>query len=218
MNARKPLGFEMVNVTEGAVRKTVAQFTCSERWRTLDVTMSSGKPLNAEGLAKTACHKGWVANPFRRTGTYCPTCAGPTTKSKNDPDSELRKVIPMVAATPIKAAPSIVAEVRETTPDERVAIRNHLDKHFDDGVGSYLDGMSDQRVAELVGVPRVAVERLREAAYGPIRVDPAVLEVREAIAAFKGEVEGQQKALDTLKAKALELASTLEKRLAGKAA
>ena len=100
------------------------------------------------------------------------------------------------------------------TPDERVAIRSHLDKHFDDGVGAYLDGMSDQRIAETVGVPRAAVERLREAAYGPIRVDPVIVALREKIAAFRLEVDAQQKVLDALKVKALELGSSLEQRLA----
>lgn len=211
MSTTRSFGFDLTNLTDGT-RRTVAQFTCSECWRTLDVTI--GDKLVPDAVAKTATHKGWKVNAFRKTGTYCPTCAGPSHKPKNDPDSELRKVIPMVAVTPIKAVPLVIDGAREITTDERVAIRSHLDKHFDDGVGAYLDCMSDQRIAEMVGVPRMAVERLREAAYGPIRVDPAILEMRGKIEAFKLEVEGQQRALDALKAKAMELASSLEQRLA----
>ena len=69
--------------------------------------------------------------------------------------------------------------------------------------------MSDQRIAETVGVPRAAVERLREAAYGPIRVDPVIAALREKIAAFRLEVDAQQKVLDALKVKALELGLVL---------
>lgn len=213
------LGFDIKNVFGGGRPRTVARFACVECATILDVSVDSDKPMNAQGYAKTACNKGWIAYPDRKARTYCPKCRGPASKTKNDPDSELRKVIPpMALVTPIKPASPVAVEVRNPTPDQRVAIRNLLDKHFDDGSGMYLDDMSDQRVAELAGVPRVIVERLREAAYGPIRVDPALAEMRAALAAYKAEVDGQQKALDALKAKALELASTLEKRLAGKAA
>ena len=59
----------------------------------------------------------------------------------------------MVTPTPIKSVP---------TPDQRVKIRSYLDKHFDDGQGCYLDGMSDLKIAEAVGLPRVAIETIRE--------------------------------------------------------
>ena len=111
MTASRLLGFDLTNTTDGT-RRTVARFTCSECWRTLDVTV--GTKLVPDVVANTAKNKGWTVQPFRKTGTYCPTCAGPSRKPKNDPDSELRKVIPMVAPTPIKAA---------TSADEMRAIR-----------------------------------------------------------------------------------------------
>ena len=207
-------GFDMSSVLVEGRRHTVARFTCVECAETLDIKVDSGMPMNAQAWAKSAGNKGWLAHPDRKNRTYCPKCRGSSSKPKNNPDSELQKVIPMVAATPIKPSPSIVSVVREITSDERVAIRSHLDKHFDDGVGAYLDGMSDQRIAETVGVPRAAVERLREAAYGPIKVDPVVAALREKIAAFRLEVDAQQRVLDALKVKALELGSSLEQRLA----
>jgi len=107
--------------------------------------------------------------------------------------------------------------IREATPDQRVMIRAALDKSFDDSVGTYLDDMSDQRIAELAGVPRIIVERIREAAYGPIKVAPVMLELRTTVTALKADIETHQKALDALKRQAVELSSRLEKRLAGAA-
>lgn len=69
-------------------------------------------------------------------------------------------------------------KMREATPQERVKIRAVLDKQFDDGAGCWLDGYSDQKAGEEVGVPWAIVTRIREAAYGPIRVDPEVAGLR----------------------------------------
>lgn len=218
-------GFTVLNLAVGdsGGRRTVARFRCVGCDAVMDVGVSSGVPINPEGYAKTAARKGWDTHPFRKTNVHCPKCKGKGQKA-NDPDSELRKVVPMTV-TPIKPATvpaaqvsSLAAtppEVREPTPDQRVAIRGLLDKHFDDSAGMYLDAMTDQRVAELAGVPRLVVERLREAAYGPIRVDPVTAELRAALDAHKQEIAGQQKALDGLKAKQAELASRLERALAG---
>ncbi len=112
------------------------------------------------------------------------------------------------------AAPEIT---RQITPDQRLAVRNLLDHHFDDGVGGYIDGFSDQKVAEQAGVPRIFVERAREAAYGPIRLDPVVGQLREDVAALKiAIIDGQRaveeanKGLTALQKQAFSLASRIE--------
>jgi hypothetical protein len=158
-------------------------------------------------VAKHAERLGWVAWPFRKAKTYCPKCRGPS--ASNDPDSELRKVKNM--ATP-------VAPIKQPTPDQRLAIRGHLDKSFDDNAGMYLDGMSDQRVAELVGVPRVCVESIRELAYGPIKVDPVIAGLRAEIADIKRSITTAQSSLDQLNKRAMEVSSRIEKMTVGRAA
>jgi len=57
-------------------------------------------------------------------------------------------------------------------------LRGLLDRHFDAYDAMYLAGLSDQALAERVNVPRVVVERMREAAYGPIRVSPEMVAIR----------------------------------------
>lgn len=184
----------------------IARFLCVGCGATHDETLISGRVMNPEAIAKRAVRDGWQAHAYRRTKTYCPACVAK--RPANDPNSELAKVIPMAkpAAEP--------TPLREATPDQRVAIRSALDKSFDDSVGAYLDGMSDQRIAETVGVPRLVVERIREAAYGPIRVDPEMTAIRGEMDRLKADVEAHNKAGAALGAKVAELSSRLEKKLA----
>jgi hypothetical protein len=191
-------GFEIIRVDLGA--KPAARFRCVECGETLCLAIAP-TDSSADGLAKRAERFGWRAHAYRKSLCYCPKCSGP-----KKPKSEPKKVMPM-AVTPTKQP-----DVREPTTDERTRIRNLLDKHFDDKPGLYLDDMSDQRIAEMVGVPRVIVERIREVGYGPNRTDPVIAGLRNDLAALKREIEGQQKGIDGLKAKADEMVSRIEQR------
>lgn len=205
----RELGFikASAQLPDGGFR-AVGRFRCCGCGATLDIPL--GSTFNPNYPPKKAEEKGWVANRYSRSGTYCPACKA--IRPHHDPESELRKVIPMAIKPASEPLP-----IREATPDQRVMIRAALDKSFDDSVGTYLDDMSDQRIAELAGVPRIIVERIREAAYGPINVDPVMLELRTTVTALKADIETHQKALDALKRQAVELSSRLEKRLAGAA-
>lgn len=183
---------------------TVARFQCVECGAVYDVRIQPDRPLNPEGYAKRVAADGWKADAWKKNRCYCARCAGPSRKP-NDTDSELRKVTTL-ASQPVN---------REITPEARQRIRNLLDKHFDDGVGMYLDGMSDQRVSEMAGVSRIMVEQLREAAYGAIRVDPIVAEMRQDMAKFREQVEAVAKQADMLMKRAATLASNVEKMAAG---
>lgn len=83
------------------------------------------------------------------------------------------------------SAPAVPAA---PTNDQRLKIRTLLDKHFDDAKGRYLDGYTDQRVGAEVDVPWAAVTAIREAAYGPLRVDPEVDALQRAVAAIEADL------------------------------
>lgn len=205
-------GFQLVN--NGA--RVTARFACTRCPSAVDYAVS-GK-LNPEMMAKRAERDGWRANPWRASGTLCPQCA--TRRYTNDPDSELkRKVVPMAkppaptrtAPVPAPAAASTLTVVRDPTPDQRSAIRGHLDKHFDEGLGAYAGGdMNDQRIAELVGVPRVVVEKIREAAYGPLRMTPEVVALRNELASLRSELTALTETVAELTAKVKTASSKLE--------
>jgi hypothetical protein len=197
------LGFKLVtDHTELSALRTLARFTCEQCQATTEEFVASGQPLDPEGLAKRAARKGWLAEARSRGRTLCPRCKA--NKPKNDPDSEIKKVKQMTV-TPIKP----IAEVREPTTDQRVQIRNLLDKHFDDAKGKYLDGMSDQKVAEAANVPRAIVERMRETAYGPIRVDPEVAAIQALVAELGKQVDAAAEEHTKLRARQV----ALEERL-----
>lgn len=84
------------------------------------------------------------------------------------------------------------------TTDQRVKIRSLLDKHFDDGVGRYLDGYSDQKIADAVGVPRVVVEGIREPGYGPIKIDPEIVRLMDEVSKMEIDMKSIKNRLDKL--------------------
>jgi hypothetical protein len=100
------------------------------------------------------------------------------------------------------------APLRDPTPEERMRIRRILDTRFDDGAGCWLDGYSDQKAGEEAKVPWAMVTRIREAAYGPIRVDPEIAALRAEMAqiardlvALNDKHAAAVKRLDNLNAK-----------------
>ena len=163
-------GFDIV--TESG-RKPRARFWCVECGANVTVSCAGDDGRITPAFAEKAARRlGWQAWALSKTKTFCPKCL--QQKPKTDTDSELRKVVTM---------PPTLVLPKEPTPDQRLAVRNMLDKSFDDKAGMYLDGMTDQVIAERAGVPRVIVERIREVGYGPIKVDPALVAKAEEKAA-----------------------------------
>jgi len=165
--------FETKMVLKNGGMREVAQFVCVECGERGEV--DTGGTLAPDVIQSKAARIGWKLDAKKAGRTYCPKCAGPR-KAAATPKPE----------TPMPAPP---IPIREATNDQRVLIRNLLDKHFDDAVGAFLDGMTDATIAEKAGVPRVVVERIREAAYGPIRVDPEIQAIRAELAALKAQAE-----------------------------
>lgn len=163
---------------------------------------------NAGGLSGTATVQraiqgtGWTVNGAR---VSCPRCVAATAaRAKGDrPDPK-----PEPRPQPAEVIPMTETKPREASPQERIKIRSILDKHFDDGAGQWLDGYSDQRAGEEIGVPWALVTRIREAAYGPIRVDPEIgairaelIQIGRDLATMTERHAAAQKRLDALLAK-----------------
>lgn len=186
----QPYGFDLVNLERGSDgnRRTVARFICAKcLTNMLDMSVTTGRRINPIALTQQAERKGWLADPVRRARVRCPDCQ---TKGGNDVDAALKTVEAKMATSvpallssspaPVIGSASIVP-VRDPTPDQRAQLRRLLEKHFDEGLGCYLGGYSDQKIAEEANLPRVVVERLRDAAYGPIRTSPEMLAARKEL-------------------------------------
>lgn len=75
--------------------------------------------------------------------------------------------------------------------DARMLIRQKLDTHFDDKAGVFLAGMSDEKIATELGFPRKWVSDIREAAYGSLRENPIVSQLKSEIDGLRTEIADQ---------------------------
>lgn len=188
----KQLGFEKSNIKISGTHFPAALFTCTKCGEQLHIKYPDGK-LNPEGLAKAAHKAGWTAHALLPSVTRCPDCKDKQTI--NDPDSELRKMEAKLAAQPhpinhFKPETALpVVALREPTPDQRALIRKTLEAHFDEDAGCYLDGYDDERVSQEAHVPRLVVERVRDAAYGPIRITEGQQRALQRTAVLKGQLD-----------------------------
>jgi hypothetical protein len=185
--AQRASGFELTRDLHG---RNCARFTCVECSETLDLTVTGG--LNPEALANTAKHKGWDADSYQPQATLCPECK--TKTPVHDTDSELKKTEARMATQP--ALPQPVVPIREATAEQRIAIRSLLEANFDEELGVYSPGFSDQHIAEMCDVPRIVVERIRNAAYGPIRVSAETVAVRTEIVSLTEKLNTLQRDAD----------------------
>ncbi len=218
MNAcKQPLVFEVVGVPRGDKRGTVARFTCGSCGAKDEVTVTTGASLNPEATTNTMKGRGWEADPWRATRTRCPRCIKARARATNDTDSELRRTAEKLAAAPPPAPPpepppmpskqntatvpieATVTPIREPTSDQRAKVRELLATHFDDDAGMYLGGYDDKQVAEEAGnLPWAVVSRIREAAFGPIRITPEMAELREQITAARTRIANLESSATSL--------------------
>lgn len=202
----KRYGFRLAGVQTGDQHRPVARFTCTGCGKTLDIAIRSGQRQSGHIPVTSAQAKGWEADAYDSAVARCPHCL--TFKSHNDPNSELRKTEARMAAQPTLTAPTgpttltaptpPATPIREPTAEQRATIRGMIEKHFDEDEGCYIGEATDQTIATVVNVPRVAVERLREAAYGPIRITTDQVAIRKEIAAVRAKITDVQDAAKSL--------------------
>lgn len=160
----------------------MARFTCRRcGGHDLLPLVRQAKAFNPQATVKRALAAGWDSSGLVAT---CPACmAARAAQRKGESPGPKAPAAEVIRMSDAKPAP------REATPQERVKIRAILDKHFDDGAGCWLDGYSDQKAGEEIGVPWALITRIREAAYGPIRVDPEVAALRAELVHIQREVQ-----------------------------
>jgi hypothetical protein len=204
------LSYDVVSEMVSGKPHTVARGVCAACGAVEHVTM--GTVHNPEFVQRKFREKGWDFEMKTARLCRCPACV--KSKSRNDVDSALRKVIPM-ATVKEEAAP------RQATPAEKKRIRDLLDGFFDEQKGCYLEGYSDQRIGKELDLPWAMVVAVREAAYGPIRTDPELDAVRarcadleKKLAGLMREVSETQSAIAETKNKV----DAIERRLTGVAA
>lgn len=182
---------------EGPLPVSIVEYICDRCPQTWKEILKSGTKINPEHIAKRARRDGWVA-PTYRGKARCPECQN---QKKAAPDMSETTMLP-------KPNTGTKVELRDPTPSEKLKIRTLLDTHFDDSKGMYLNGYSDQKVGEELNIPWAMVTKLREVAYGPIRVDPEIAEMQSELNKIRSEFKVAQEKLEASYLKNIEDAST----------
>lgn len=201
------LPFEVVVVDYGGKKREACRYICVECGENhKDFLIHSGDARSATPNAhfKKLLSKGWKKH--RGEVFSCPECntgqdEQPTATVAEDEsnivDCEFTQdegLTPMNQMTAYVTAP-------EMTHDLRLKVRSALDTNFDDAKGMYLDGMSDAKIAEHLKIPRTWVETIRETAYGPIRITPEVLGLKNDLMMALNSLGDLTNKFDQLKAR-----------------
>ncbi|MEJ0047031.1 MAG: hypothetical protein WDN04_13650 [Rhodospirillales bacterium] len=165
-----------------------------------------------------AKQKGWHVSINHPSACRCPDHNRKAPKSERIADmptsqhSASDTVIPIKPPAPTK---DLATQVRELAPSLRKKIRDEIDGNFDDTIGAYLGGESDQKIGDRLGVPWAIVAHMREIGWGAVRVDPEIEKLSAelvtacktldlTVTALRGiheDLEAQRETLRQLKAK-----------------
>ena len=199
----RPLAYETLVDRSGGTPAFKARLTCRACGAHGDLAIGQHKH-NPERVAQKFRDRGWAATTHVAAKVRCPECSASV--PKRAPPADMQPA-PHQPVTKMEQQP-MTKETRQPTQDQRLAIRNLLDRHFDDKAGCYIDGYSDQMIGKEAGVPWAMVTTIREAAYGPIRQDAGLGAVEKNLAEAKallskaGElVAGAERALLAQKAR-----------------
>lgn len=207
----RPLSYALHQERRNGTSRTVARLWCAGCGEHLDVTVTGH---NNPALIETkAIQAGWTFHRNLARKIRCPACARrpeptqgpaprphPPTPTKGDAMAR-PAVPPAVPAATVagKGVPEIpAAQPRDLTPDERTKARLFLDGVFDDQRGCYLEEWSDRTAGEHLGIPWASLARYRDIAFGPIRLDPEVLAIKEEVARLSAVLNQTQDALRQL--------------------
>lgn len=190
----------------GGQRRRHARVECTGCGLAGEIPTSHGV-FNPEKSIQRFVALGWEVDIHHRR-TRCPLCvATRREKRMGEKPNKTATVAPMTSDAP---------RTTQLTPDQKAAVRRLLDTHFDDQRGHYLDGYSDQRVADEVNVPRALVSALRDNAYAPLR-EPSELErLRDEIEATRTRHAGEVSAMATRHASEIDALRTRVEDLARK--
>jgi hypothetical protein len=211
MSSHRSQAFNLVQSRASGTPVTVARFVCSQCGAHAEHKVKSNNRLVPEFITSWARDLGWDTKIDQKSAR-CPDCVRRRRERVNDTEAQLRawtaKQTAKQEATVPDPVPMPIPTDRRPSAHQRQLIRTKLDGHFDDAKGRYLEGYSDQQIADELKVPRVFVEQIREAAYGPVRVSPEVEALErdlkatmERLAKFDAELAELRRTCATLEAR-----------------
>lgn len=228
MTKTRPLSYKLFQTRENGQPRTLARVTCSRCPAILDVPIT-GTANHLVIVGRHAHSAGWLFNKNTARKCVCPSCylgtitdylAGVTDADQHEEPASAPP-IPMVDM--IESAERQSSEISETslgaalvaatkekkmtqepktgpTPEHKLKIRAFLDGNYDERRKGYLEGYTDKRAGDELGVPWAWVRDLREVAYGPIECDPDLEEVRKEIDTMRAAIAKMEGRLSRMEA------------------
>ena len=194
--------------------RSVARVACTVCPATASDPIATSKHgLNPKQLKKRWEAAGWqIPKQDSKSHILCPDCLQARREARRTDPCELIRTYQIPAkenAVTVTQTNQDHARqntpVRDPTHEERLKIRGLLDTYFDDKLGSYLSGYSDQKIGNELNVPWAIVTKIREAAYGPIRVDPEVEKLNAEVMAVGAQARLLAKQMIEINARVAEL-------------
>jgi|GEM_PF-1151040 len=131
--------------------------------------------LPEQVIAKKFAQKGWLLDP-----DICPDCQiTTTTTTENDMTTNTKEAVPSTAA--------IRAQAR---------MMRLISEHFDEDAGEYLNGYSDQKISDEVGIALASVQNFRREGFGELKTPDELSSLRDDVVLFEMQVEEMRKSLD----------------------
>jgi hypothetical protein len=127
----------------------------------LEDTRPIKQEMPVEAMARFFRARGWIVDAAGKVAT-CPRC---------------------------QEGPKVTADFSRETLKRQRQMYGLLDEQFDEATGRYREGWSDERIAKDCGISANAVAKHRDAAYGPIRADPALEALQRELVAARTQAD-----------------------------
>lgn len=170
---------------------------------------------NPEKIAKLYIRGEWdydVHNPRR---CFCPKCTKQRAIKAGEEVERMQKApapgLKEAQRIQVLSPPKVIdmrneIGIKALNPQQKADLRRELDSTFDDSVGRYLDGNSDHKISEKLGIPRIVVEEFRENFYGELQDDPEIRAFRQQLDDAKRVLGNLQSSINKMELKLDEIA------------
>lgn len=172
--------FAETSMKYGDIWRKVAVITCRECGLTENIGIKHGYSLlPPTAIEKKFSKKGWTvgANP---QWDICPICTekkrAMKTQLKIVKEPEMKLVETIAKAVAVSEEPPRVMQ-RE---DRRIIFQKLNEVYLDEKRG-YVEGWSDLRVSEDLGIPRAWVAQVRDENFGPVAANPEITEFKKGV-------------------------------------
>ena len=170
------LGFELVTNDDAPDRhKKLWRITCTKCGHNEDHGWGPRTP--PDQMVKNMKNKGWECGG--KKPITCPDCI----KAEKEAKRQEREAKPKKEKKPMATVQTAETARQAPAPNPKIARKVYalLEEFFEEANGQYTHDYTDERVAAEVGTSTHVVQTLRREAYGELKEDPRIRQLRTKI-------------------------------------